>query len=444
MISVLRGRRFVASASASLALCVLCLGSTRLEAQKPAPLPRVTRGAYLQMGTATSVVVRWRTAVPTTSVVRYGTVIDNLDRIATGPGRFREHTVPLSGLAPGTVYYYSVGTRGGALQGGRENYFRTAPLPNSMRPVRVWVLGDPGTGFPVQRAVRDAYGRASAGIHTDLILTLGDNAYPDATERQFDVRFFDVYRSELKHSVLWPAFGNHDARNSNSKTASGVYFDLFTLPRGGEAGGAASGTEAWYAFDFGNVHFICLDSQGSDLSEHGRMIPWLRRDLASSARQWTIAYWHHPPYSKGSHDSDSQTGNDRRMLEMREKVVPILETAGVDLVLCGHSHLYERSHPLRGHYGHSNSFQPSMIRGRTGRGTWNGGTVYVNAGSAGHATAPEHLKGLNHPAMAVAINVAGSLYLDIAGPRLRAVFLDASGTERDDFVLEKGKEPTRP
>jgi hypothetical protein len=296
----------------------------------------------------------------------------------------------------------------------------------------------------VQRAVRDAYARASAGIHTDLILTLGDNAYPDANEMQFDVRFFDVYRSEFKHSVLWPAFGNHDARNASSKNESGVYFDLFTLPRLGEAGGVGSEAEAWYAFDFGNAHFICLDSEGSDLSEHGRMIPWLRRDLAANSLHWTIAFWHHPPYSKGSHDSDSETGNDRRMMEMREKVVPILEAAGVDLVLCGHSHLYERSHPLHGHYGKSNSFQPGMISGSTGRRSRSGGTVYVNAGSAGHATEPEDLKGLNHPAMAVAINTTGSLYLDIAGPRLRAVFLDAAGTERDAFVLQKGKEEPRP
>ncbi len=431
----------VLNATCSAVLLFFLLAGAEVVAQKPAPLPRVTRGAYLQVGTPTSVIVRWRTAVPTTSVVRYGTAPDRLDQIATGPGRFREHVVPLSGLTPDTVYYYSVGTRTGALQGGPESFFRTAPVAGSTKPIRVWVLGDPGTGFPEQRAVRDAYERASVGIPADAILTLGDNAYSDASESQFDVRFFDVYRRQFKRAVLWPAFGNHDARNASSKTESGVYYDLFTLPRLGEAGGIPSGSEAWYAFDYGNAHFICLDSQDTDLSEQGRMVPWLRQDLAANRLPWTIAYWHHPPYSKGSHDSDAEAGRDRRMTDMREKVVPILEAAGVDLVLCGHSHLYERSHPLRGHFGKSTSFQPFMIAGNGERTARSRGTVYINAGSAGHATHPEDLHGLNHPAMAVAINAAGSLYLDIAGARLRAVFLDATGTERDAFVLTKAPQP---
>lgn len=421
----------------SVGLLLFTLAGAEVVAQKPPPLPRVTRGAYLQAGTPSSVIVRWRTAVPTTSVVRYGTALDKLDQTATSPGRFREHVVPLSGLTADTVYYYSVGTYTGALQGGSESYFRTAPVPGSTRPIRVWVLGDPGTGFPVQRAVRDAYERASVGIHTDLVLTLGDNAYSDGTERQFDVRFFDVYRQPFKRAVLWPAFGNHDARNASSKTESGVYYDLFTLPCLGEAGGVPSGSEAWYAFDFGNAHFICLDSQDTDLSEQGRMVPWLRRDLAANRQLWTIAFWHHPPYSKGPHDSDTETGRDRRMTDMREKAVPILEAAGVDLVLCGHSHLYERSHPLRGHIGKSSSFRSSMIMGHSDSPGGFKGTVYVNAGSAGHPSDPASLHGLNHPAMAVSMNVAGSLFLDIAGPRLRAVFLDAAGTERDAFVLTK-------
>jgi len=69
------------------------------------------------------------------------------------------------------------------------------------------------------------------------------------------------------------------------------------------------------------------------------MANWLRADLDANTNQWLIAFWHHPPYSKGSHDSDDEI----ELIEMRQNIVPILEAHGVDLVVCGHSHNYERS-----------------------------------------------------------------------------------------------------
>lgn len=69
------------------------------------------------------------------------------------------------------------------------------------------------------------------------------------------------------------------------------------------------------------------------------MARWLVRDLEATQAHWIVGFWHHPPYSKGSHDCD----RDIEMVEMREWIMPILENGGVDLVLSGHSHLYERS-----------------------------------------------------------------------------------------------------
>lgn len=270
--------------------------------------------------------------------------------------------------------------------------------------------------------------------------------------------FFDVYRHSLKHAVLWPALGNHDAYSADSDTESGVYFDLFTLPRRGQAGGAASGTEAYYSFTYANAHFICLDSEDSNLAQDGEMLSWLRRDLEQSLAlvhsttpraDWIIAYWHHPPYSKGNHDSDKGEGNDQQMVRMREQVLPVLEAAGVDLVLCGHTHLYERSFPLRGHFGHSAALQPSMIlERRLGHperdgpyrfdpGSATRGTIYLNAGSSGHATEEADLHGLDHPVMAVGLNDEGSVGLDIRGRQLDVVFIDDQGICRDWFRIVK-------
>ena len=100
--------------------------------------------------------------------------------------------------------------------------------------------------------------------------------------------------------MLWPTLGNHDGYTADSTTESGPYYDIFSLPRNGEAGGVASGTEAYYSFDYGNMHFICLDSYGTDHSPDGAMMTWLEADLAANDKEWVIAFWHHSPYSKGS------------------------------------------------------------------------------------------------------------------------------------------------
>ena len=76
------------------------------------------------------------------------------------------------------------------------------------------------------------------------------------------------------------------------------------------------------------------------------MDTWLKADLEQTTADWLVAYFHHPPYTKGSHDSD----REKQLVEMRTYVMPILESGGVDLVLTGHSHIYERSMLMDGAY----------------------------------------------------------------------------------------------
>jgi 3',5'-cyclic AMP phosphodiesterase CpdA len=92
------------------------------------------------------------------------------------------------------------------------------------------------------------------------------------------------------------------------------------------------------------------------------MLTWLKADLEANSRDWLIAFWHSPPYTKGSHDSDNLFDNLGNMTEMRENAVRVLESYGVDLVMCGHSHIYERSYLINGHYGFSDSLEPEMIK----------------------------------------------------------------------------------
>ena len=194
----------------------------------------------------------------------------------------------------------------------------------------------------------------------------------------------------MRSTPVWPVPGNHEFGVSDSPTQSGPYYDSFTLPKAGEAGGVPSGTEAYYSFDWGNVHFIALDSHDSDRSapanpatnvcppgQGGAMYQWLCADLAATEQDFIIAFWHHPPYTKGSHDSDNAIDSTGRMQEMRERFLPVMDAYGVDLVLSGHSHSYERSLLLHDHYGVSSSYNPSLHAIDTGDGDPDGDGAYA-------------------------------------------------------------------
>src|SRR5437762_2031566 len=362
----------------------------------------LTRGPYLQIGGPNGVVIRWRTDTASDSRVRYGSAPGALTSIANNPVVTTEHEVSVSGLIADTTYYYSVGTTTTVLAGDDPTYlFVTFPSPGTAVPTRVWVLGDPGTQTSSQFAVRDAYYNFTGTRHTEFWLLLGDNAYNSGTDTEYQGAIFNTYPTMLRKSVVFSALGNHDTAQATAYVDTYPYFDIFTLPKNGESGGTASGTEHFYSFDFGNIHFICLDSMTADRSATGPMATWLQSDLTSTLRDWVIAYWHHPPYSKGSHDSDTEI----ELMEMRQNLVPILESGGVDLVLAGHSHAYERSYLIDGHYGLSTTFSDANKKdGGGGRDPsyylkpaahpGRQGAVYTVAGSSGQISGGT----LNHPA----------------------------------------------
>ncbi|WP_133717483.1 DNRLRE domain-containing protein [Methylocaldum gracile] len=408
----------------------------------------LTRGPYLQTGTPSSLVVRWRSDVASNSRVRVGTSPTNLTLTFDDAASTTEHIVQVSGLNPQTKYYYSIGSTTQTLSGADSNtYFHTAPATGTQQPTRVWVIGDAGTGTSSQAAVYNAYRNFTGTNPTHLWLQLGDNAYNDGTDAEFQSKMFNMYPDMLRQSVTWPTLGNHDGHTADSATESGPYYDIFSLPRNGEAGGVASGTEAYYSFDYGNIHFIVLDSYESSRSVGSPMLSWLESDLQASNADWNIAFWHHPPYSKGSHDSDSDTA----MTQMRQNVLPILENYGVDLVLSGHSHSYERSKFIDGHYGSSSTFSDAnhVVQSGSGRidgtgaytksgvGASHAGAVYAVAGSSGKTSGGT----LNHPAMYISLNELGSMVLDVNGLTLDAKFLNNNGTVRDYFTMTKGGTP---
>ncbi|HTD87774.1 MAG TPA: fibronectin type III domain-containing protein, partial [Candidatus Binatia bacterium] len=187
-------------------LVVVCL-----TAVTPVFAQVLTRGPYLQSGTPTSVVVRWRTSAPTESEVRYATNPNNLEDSVVVDALTTEHEVRLTGLAADTRYYYSVGFAGIVLAGGNDCFFVTAPT--TPKPTRIWALGDSGTANDDAAAVRDAYAAFVGSRYTDLWLMLGDNAYQSGTDEQYTDAVFNMYPTMLRKNVLWPTIGNHETYN---------------------------------------------------------------------------------------------------------------------------------------------------------------------------------------------------------------------------------------
>lgn len=411
----------------------------------PGPIS-VLRGPYLQNATPTSACVRWRTDQPTATKLWLGATAATLQPVVFDATLRTEHTASVVALPPASTWHYAIGDAGGVFPAVPPATLRTLPRGGVATPLRAVVLGDAGHGGAAQYQVRDAVATFTAAHPADAVLLLGDNAYPLGTDADYQTGVFDVYGQWLRTTCSWSALGNHDALSASTATQTGVYYDVFSLPRQGEAGGLPSGTEAYYSFDRGHVHFVCLDSVDSDRTATGAMMTWLQADLASTNARWLVAFFHHPPYSAGSHVSDNPLDSGGRMTDMRQVALPILEAAGVDLVLSGHSHAYERSFLLDGHYGVSGSLQPGMVldRGdgaaagdgaygkRTGGLGPHQGAVYVVAGSAGTTGGGT----LDHPAMHVSLDRLGAFVFDIDGDRLDARFVGVAGVE-DQFTLHK-------
>lgn len=447
------------------------------------------RGPYLQLSTPTSITVVWRTVGESRPVLRYGDTVSRLDQVVntdaivtrvsadvaalssrgfereqllydepfaiaaersptdpepSTPGDTYQFEATIEGLKPGSKYYYAVYDGDRRIAGGdADHYIATHPPQGSKADARIWVVGDSGTGGGDQRRVFEAMERYVAETERplDLYLHLGDMAYGDGADREFQRNFFDVYQRTLRNTVCWPTMGNHEGHTSRGISQFGPYYDAYVLPKSAEAGGLPSGTEAYYSFDVGDMHFVCLESHDLDRTPQGAMAQWLVADLEETDANWLIAFWHHPPYTKGSHDSD----RERQLIEMRTYLMPILEAGGVDLVLGGHSHIYERSMFIDGAYTTPTTADGVVLDDGDGRPDGDGayrksagltphsGTVAI---VAGHGGAGVSRKG-TMPIMREIIVENGSLVLDVDGDTLNGTMINKSGEVRDTFTVVK-------
>ena len=317
-------------ASLSLLLAVIAIPAAVLmgcvlppdrEAQNIAP--------YLQMPATTSMTIQWRTCTETDGLVRYG-ISPAMDMEVSDSQPAQWHSFTLAGLIPDTEYAYAVYSNGEPA--GEAGTFRTAP--EGPVPFVFNVIGDTLYSPTEKLLLIDLMMEDDPSLFLHLGDFVGETAgYSESLWRE---HFFADFGPLLSLAPMMPVLGNHDYQGLivvwfPLQGGTEVYRDYFTLPN----------NERWYSFDWGNCHFVALDTNLDFELRAGEQIDWLTRDLQLASDglddpDWIFVYFHHPAISSGFGQFDAPGQ------ELRDNVIPLLEAHGVDVVFYGHDHFYER------------------------------------------------------------------------------------------------------
>jgi hypothetical protein len=280
-----------------------------------------------------------------------------------------------AGLSADTIYCYAVWNGGTSLVARAG--FRTAPARDTTRPIRFLAFGDSGGGGSDQYALRAQMDE----LPYELIVHTGDLAYGSGALSELDHNFFDVYDELVRSIPTYAAAGNHDYVT----TGGAPFREAF----------AFDGGRTWYAFDRGPLHVAVFDTE----SDHAPQAAWLEQDLAATSQPWKIVVLHRPPYSSGTHGSDGG---------LRSLLAPIFVRHGVQLVLAGHDHDYERT-------------------------TQQDGVTYVVTGGGGIGTRPVGTSGFT----AFSEDVIHLVYGEVERDRLLLHAIDASGGQFDFVAIDR-------
>jgi len=349
-----------------LSIVFVVVGAQRTNADN-SDIPTQIHLTWNENSTAHTIVVTWETATNTSGDnVKYDTQSrggnpDNYTYSAVGShhtyngaGNYAGgwiHDVELTGLSPNTVYYFICGGDNGGWS--EERSFRTAD--NIRTSFFRFVAGgdsrSENSSFP---GPRDSVSRAMAKFNPSFVLFVGDFVRYADNDREWDnwfaaAQMYWVDNDNLTIPII-PCIGNHELNGYESGGGNGIsYFGQFSLP----------GNERWYSLDWGpNLHTIVLDEY-TTITGTDDQTNWLKQDLAAHANyMWKIALFHEPVYRGGGIQN----------YDVSNYWAPLFDQYHVDLVFSGHTHIYERTYPIRG-----NEVQSSPENG----------TVYVVSGGWG-------------------------------------------------------------
>ena len=349
----------------------------------------LTRGPYIQMPQTNAMTVVWLTDALADSAVDYGLDNNYSGGTVTDSALTNTHVIHLTGLQPGTNYYYRVRSGGETLSS--NVFFRTPRLAS--QPWRTAIIGDFGT---FTAGMTNIANRVNARDF-DLFLTVGDNIYDTGQRSGYDPYWFIPYAPTMHRVPCMPVLGNHDIGTENGQP----FVDYFYLPTNGPAGYI----EKNYSYDYANAHFCAVDSNPFDLLQQSAINAiktWVSNDLAATTQQWKFVYFHHPPYtSVGGHNDN---------LGVQTNLMPVVEFLGVDVVFVGHNHFYERINAINGVYN-----------------------IITGGGGAGLNT-PSTIKPYSN---VLVYNIHSFAVFEIDGPKFTVWGIDANGNQIDTFDLDK-------
>ncbi len=325
------------------------------------PAPRAVHVNFAADPRSTAAVL-WRTDDGTlASVIEYGTDPSRLDRRAVGHVSragfgvpVTVHEVHLCGLAPDTTYYYRVGAIGAFSE---VQSFETAPADGDGA-VNFAFFGDSRDDFTVLRRVNEALVRQSGTRVPDAVLFTGDAVPSGLVQDDWD-RWFAASSATLRAMPYIMAHGNHEGLAAN-------YLHQFAQPQSEDR----AQSELFWSWDFGPVHLVVLNDSPFPFTEGVERVQrdWLARDLASANGNranvpWVVVMHHKGPFSSATHTDDLDVA------ALRRAWVPLYAQHQVDLVVNGHDHHFELTHPL------------DAAGDRAPDGTY--GVVYATAGASG-------------------------------------------------------------
>ena len=298
----------------------------------------LSRGPFMQNPDAltTTMTLEWWTDVAGNSTVEYGTTPALGSSITVGQAASCEigaagtcHIVQLTGLLPGTRYYYRLLVNG--LQVLATTYFQTMRAPTDTGDILFTVIGDWGQNSSAETNVANNQNAADP----PLLMTVGDNAYTNGTQSDWDNNaLIPAYENQLlRRAVFMTTLGNHDLNSVGASSwQSSVEIKMMLNPRNAPAGQE----ERFYSFDDGDAHFVVLDANSPAIGSTQNN--WLATDLATTTRKWKFVFLHQTPYSCAN--GIASIGSD---MNVRNSWGPLFEQFGVDIVFDGHDHIYERS-----------------------------------------------------------------------------------------------------
>jgi hypothetical protein len=270
--------------------------------------------------------------------------------IATGVENRIIHYYPLTGLSYDSDYDYAViHYRDEAEYARYAKRFHTRLATSSTDNYTFVAYGDAATTGSLSNFI-SVQDRVNT-INPRFAVLLGDNVYTAGTHTEWDMRLDPTLNSSATDwnstHIDYFGWGNHDLNGTADQPA----IDNYSSPKpelgvtSGVAAAVAETPEHNYSFDYGNVHFVTIDSNGyPDATRTGNQVTWAEDDLASSTATWKIVFVHFPIISA----SFTSTGPSSNYYQ---QIVSRLKDAGADVIMAGHAHTYERSYPLTGQSG---------------------------------------------------------------------------------------------